>query len=293
MCYSLHIKNYQGVRRLALQNYDWSNFRDWDAYQLELQKLMARAVQELLNEPRQGIPEIYYTIADAYCGGYGIERDLSKAEEWYRQAAEAGHAPSMSRLGSLLSRNESDDKRAEALSWYRRAAELGNSFAMTSLGFAYRYGQGVEVNEQMALEWFIKAYEAGDIYASQKIGGMLASHAKSHIEAVKWCRISIEQQADVPTAYYVLALIHSNRLSPGYDEKEAYKYWLKVAERPRGGIRFEAMFHLAHCCRNGEGIERNLDEAKRWLDLIMTLADNKSDYRKAQKLRQKMEEDLL
>jgi TPR repeat protein len=296
MSYSVHIKNYQRARRLATQSYDgsdWQDWQDWQAYQRELQIIMAGAVQALLSECRQGIPEIYYTIGDAYAGGYGIERDPITAEEWYLKAAEFGHSPSMVRLGFLLRKESNDEKRAEELSWYRRAAELGNPSGMTCLGFAYRDGQGVAVNEKIALEWFIRAYEAGDFYASKKIGQLLAWHTESHIEAVKWLSIAIEHNSDFYIAYYELARIHSNRLSPSYDQEKAYRCWLILAERPRGDIRIEAMFNLAHCCRNGEGTERNLDGAKHWLDLIMTSAEKKSDFRKAHKLRQKLEEDLF
>jgi hypothetical protein len=48
---------------------------------------------------------------------------------------------------------------------------------------------------------------------------------------------------------------------------------------------------LACCCRDGIGTDRNREEAKRWLDRIITCAPkDKTDYRDAVKLRNELDQ---
>jgi TPR repeat protein len=55
-----------------------------------------------------------------------------------------------------------------------------------------------------------------------------------------------------------------------------------------------ALHTLARCCRDGIGVERDLQQAKLWLDRLIAVAPkDKSDYRHAVKLRKEMDEELL
>lgn len=138
----------------------------------------------------------------------------------------------------------------------------------------------------------IKAHGAGAKNAAELVGRLLSYHAESHLEAVKWLRIAIENGYN--SAYSSLADIHENRQSPAYDPAEAFRCWLQVAERPSGDLRITAMFMLAYCCRDGNGTPRSRDEAKRWLDRILATAPKeKSAYRDALKLRREMDEELF
>ena len=181
----------------------------------------------------------------------------------------------MTRLGLLLSRDErSDEDKKESLDLYRRAAERGDSSGMVFMGFAYREGRGVPVDKQKAVEWFIKAHEAGERNAADLAGRLLSYHAENHLEAVKWLRIAAENGNDL--SYSSLAGIHEDRRSPAHDPEEAFRCWLQVAERPRGDLRFLAMWRLACCCRDGIGTPRSRDEAKRWLLLPLLIGFSKS-----------------
>lgn len=235
---------------------------------------------------------------DAYLGGHGIERDLAQGEAWLRKAADAGHVRAMTRLGTLLAREErSDEEKQESLDWYRRAAELWDSSGMVFMGFAYREGRGVSVDEKKAVEWFIKAHEAGARNAAELAGRLLSYRAENHLEAVKWLRIAAESGNEL--SYASLAEIYEDRRSPAHDPKEAFYCWLQYVERRQPTLdgpiglarRFHAMRTLACCCRDGIGTDRNREEAKRWLDRIITCAPkDKSDYRDAVKLRNDLDQ---
>lgn len=251
------------------------------------------AVAGMLTQLDREDPEIWHALGDAYYGGHGVERDLAQAEMWLRKAAGTDHVRSMTKLGQILSREErTAEEMKESVAWFLKAAELGDSYGMTSAGFAYREGRGVPVDERKAANLFIEAYCAGGRHASELAGCLLSYRPENHHEAVKWLRIAVDHGYD--SAYYNLALIHENRDSPEHDAEGAFHCWRKVAERPRGDLRFFAMWRLASCCRDGVGTARNRDEAKRWLDRILAIAPkDKSDYRDALKRKREIDEELF
>lgn len=60
--------------------------------------------------------------------GLGVVQDRSKAVEWYRRAAELGHADAQYKLGVCYENEWGVAKdRTEAAKWYRRAAEQGHA----------------------------------------------------------------------------------------------------------------------------------------------------------------------
>jgi TPR repeat protein len=63
-------------------------------------------------------------LADSYRSGEGVEKDLAKAFQLYRMAAETGHAEAQTRLADSYRNGEGVEKDlAKADQWYRIAAE--------------------------------------------------------------------------------------------------------------------------------------------------------------------------
>jgi TPR repeat protein len=48
-----------------------------------------------------------------------------------------------------------------ALDWFRKAAEQGHAGAQDNLGLRYEHGQGVEQDHGIAAHWYRKAAEQG------------------------------------------------------------------------------------------------------------------------------------
>lgn len=268
----------------------------WEEWLEEFGKIKASwqwSVAGMLTQVDTNNPEIWHALGDAFQGGRGIERNFNKAEEWFRKAAESGLAQSMCSLGHLLQREgRTPEDLAESIQWFRRAAQLGESSAMTFLGFSYREGKGVCADVRMAADCFIKAHAAGSTTAAHLAGSVLAAERVDHPEAVKWLRTAVE--GGCKSSHFSLALIHEDRESPEYNPEETFRCWSRIAERPRGDLRFMAMLTLARCCRDGLGTECDRQQAKRWLDRLMELApQDKADYRYAAKLRKEMDEELF
>ena len=94
--------------------------------------------------------------------------DLEKAFEWLGAAAEGGVPMAQYDLGVLY---DDRDEWEKAARWYKSAAELGVTDAQYNLSEMYRYGEGVERNDELADYWMAKCSEAGDTQCSCKATG--------------------------------------------------------------------------------------------------------------------------
>lgn len=60
----------------------------------------------------------------------------------------------------------------KAVEWYRRAAEQGHALAQFYLGLAYDLGQGVPADAVKAVEWYGKVAEQGHTFAQNNLANM-------------------------------------------------------------------------------------------------------------------------
>ena len=88
--------------------------------------------------------------------GIGVEDNETEAFKYYTLAADNGNVTSMYRTG-LCYYNGVGVKQ-----WLLKAAEKNNDKAQFELGNAYLTGNGVEENDDIAMEWFEKAAENGN-----------------------------------------------------------------------------------------------------------------------------------
>src|SRR5581483_5823666 len=71
-------------------------------------------------------PQAQYNRGAEYWYGRGVPQDYVKAANWFRKAAEGGHAESQYRLAQMLAIGQGiTQDNAEAANWYRKAAEQG------------------------------------------------------------------------------------------------------------------------------------------------------------------------
>ncbi len=112
-------------------------------------------------------PSAMINLANMSEQGQGVPRDLSKAAEWLR-----------------------------------KAADLGDQRGQLQLGLAYEKGLGVERDPKTAASWFLKAAEQGDSTAQFNLGVMLATNygegvksasAEQRQEAIKWLELAAEE----------------------------------------------------------------------------------------------------
>ena len=119
-------------------------------------------ISKLKKQAEAGDIEAQFNLGMCYANGYGVEKNLTEAANWYRKAAEQGYAAAQYNLGLYYHNGYGVEKNLpEAVKWYRKAAEQGDAEAQYILGLCYYCGDGVEKNLAEAVKWFRKAAEQG------------------------------------------------------------------------------------------------------------------------------------
>ncbi len=95
--------------------------------------------------------------------GIGVDKDFKKAGQWFRRAANKGHAGAQYLLGimSYLGQGMEQDF-AKAALWFQRAGEQDHAAAQYNLGFLYYEGKGVEKDNLQAFMWIDRSANLGD-----------------------------------------------------------------------------------------------------------------------------------
>ncbi len=143
---------------------------------------------------------LYNTARNYRYGLGGLKKDEATALEWYRKAADKGHADAMNMIGRYYAEGWGNLKKDEAtaLEWYRKAADKGNIYALCNIAVYYQNGLGgLKADKATALEWYRKAadkghadamYEIG-MYYSKGLGGL----KKNEATAIEWFRKAAAQ----------------------------------------------------------------------------------------------------
>ena len=183
------------------------------------------------------ISNFKYQIGNAYYFGKGVEKDLNKAFEWYKKAAQK-YTPAQYSLGFMYVNGYGTGKNIdEAFKMYEKAAEQGHLTAQYFLAVMYGNGYRTEKNLDKAnrlneaFKWYKKAAKQGLPKAQNNLGYMY------------------DKEKDVEQN-----LPEEDRLN------EAVKWYRKAAER---GYKI-AQFNLGAMYHGGEGVEKNLTEGIRW-----------------------------
>lgn len=144
----------------------------------------------------------------------------------------------------------------KALEYLIKAADAGDPKALCEIGVYYQNGIGVEVDEEKAFEYFIKAADAGEPLAACKVGAYY-SEKQDYENAKKYYQIAVEK--NIPGAIIQLGNLHSKCNEP----KEAFKCWMK-ATTYEGNHLQDAMYNVGYCFEKGYGVKRNVDQAIVW-----------------------------
>ncbi|PPR61380.1 MAG: Secretory immunoglobulin A-binding protein EsiB [Alphaproteobacteria bacterium MarineAlpha4_Bin2] len=88
-------------------------------------------------------------------GGYGVEKNLTKAAQWYLKAAESGLPSAQFNLGIFYQFGQGIRKSAaEAFTWHNRAALQGHPSAQNNLASLYFTGDGIAKDPIEAWKWY-------------------------------------------------------------------------------------------------------------------------------------------
>jgi len=108
-------------------------------------------------------PETICSFGQMAFDGDGVEQDYIQAANWYKMAAEKGHARAQHNLALMYENGQGFSRDlAEAAKWYRVAAEQGNAGSQNNLGALYESGDGVPQDSTIALDLYREAAKGGD-----------------------------------------------------------------------------------------------------------------------------------
>jgi TPR repeat protein len=133
------------------------------------------------------------------CACWWYRRNNAEAVEWYRKAADQGHAEAQCNLGILLWNGDGVARdRLDAIKWFRKAAAQGSANAQFSLGVAYVTGDAVAKDHVAAARLFLHAAEQGHDMAQYNLSvlyGKGEGVEKDCVEAYKWATLAARQNA--------------------------------------------------------------------------------------------------
>lgn len=232
--------------------------------------------------------ESYFTIGERYCNDTTMDHQLryEKAVESFRQAAHLGHPHSIFKLGELFYQGTIQISAEDGIKFLVEADRLGFKMASFYLGSHF-----FEKDPRVSFEWFAKAASNGikeaQCYCGQ--GYLKGFYVKRDPdEAVKWFKKSYDQGSE--KAGFLLGLCYENGWGVTKSKSEAKKFFnkfsnsylscaYKIEELGLGfysGYKHFALscldkkidnldeyelFYLGCCCRDGKGVEKNVDSA--------------------------------
>jgi TPR repeat protein len=220
----------------------------------------------------QGHAPAQKSLGYMYDNGEGVAEDNTEAVRWYRLAAEQGHAPAQYNLGYMYDDGEGvAENDTEAVRWYRLAAEQDYADAQYNLGQMYEFGEGLRVDETEAVRWYRLAAEQGDGASMAKLGEFLVDGRgieKKIEEGMKWLK-----KASETGEVFAQTLLFDRYLNPDNHDFNAKKAaeLIKLSasnEKPTSMATNYlplAKYRYYELLSRGYGIEKNSDEALKWL----------------------------
>ena len=106
--------------------------------------------------------EAEYQQGLVFYEGTSVERNFSKAAQFFLKAAEAGHIGAQYNLGIMNFFGQTGGQDfANATKWFEKAAGNGHAQAQYNLGLLYYEGKGVAQDTTVALYWIERAASQG------------------------------------------------------------------------------------------------------------------------------------
>ncbi|MDR5894426.1 tetratricopeptide repeat protein [Halomonas mongoliensis] len=122
----------------------------------------------------QGAAEAYSELARMYRDGMGVEKNISRFEEYLAEAGGRGLLSARSHLLDLYRDGDPElgigPDEEKYLYWLEVTAEDGLTMSMRNLARRYQQGRGVERDPAKALEWIMRAVEMDNMSAQRMAG---------------------------------------------------------------------------------------------------------------------------
>jgi hypothetical protein len=116
------------------------------------------AANEFIPLAERGDHRAMYALGSMYAAGQGVEKNLKKAFELFKEAAQNGRADAMYKLGVMYEEGVGTKKSTKkAIRYYQKSAKLGYPLGQYHLGLMYLNGSAVKQNTINAYAWMVVA----------------------------------------------------------------------------------------------------------------------------------------
>ena len=177
-----------------------------------------------------GCKEVCTSLAVFYIEGHGVKIDLDEGIRLLNEALENGEDVALRMLGEVYYKDKRDyDKAYEYLK--KSNEKVGDSLTKFDLGLCYKYGRGVEQNQQESFKLFKECADLGDKIGVQKVGEcyMLGEGvARDEQEAIKWFKQGMEM-GDM-ASFYSMGMAYLAGQGVEKNPEQAFKFFLEGAK---------------------------------------------------------------
>ena len=118
----------------------------------------------------KGNAEAQYKVGEMYETGFGVKKDMAKANDWINKAASQGHETAdFKLLYWSLEKNGVNDANKEEVDALKAKAKAQNPHAQYYLGKMLANGVGIKKDSDKAINWLNKAALVGVLEAEREI----------------------------------------------------------------------------------------------------------------------------
>jgi TPR repeat protein/WD40 repeat protein len=171
-------------------------------------------------------------FASRYAEGRRVELNVQESVRFLALAAESGSLRAFRLIGDLVYETGAPGSAAGAAIFYRKAAMAGDADSISMLGWMYAEGKGVEKDPSRALEWYLKGAAAGAVSAMNNAGVCFRNGtgtAQDLAKAFGWFRKAAD--AGDRNAMIHVAQLYESGLGTTKNEAEAERWREKAAQR--------------------------------------------------------------
>eukprot|EP00483_Globobulimina_turgida_P009578 UN09597 len=126
-----------------------------------------QAITVLTESANKGHAASQNNLGHCYEFGKGVQKNESKALEWYNKSASQNYSGSFVNLGYLFLKQ---NKHENAFKYFLKASQNGNIESWYYLGLMHEKGYHVPINMYLAFQYFEKASQSGHELSALKVG---------------------------------------------------------------------------------------------------------------------------
>lgn len=244
---ALELGNADANYYLGLLNYEY-NYPEYD-------REAAKAYFEACPEN----PYAQIELGQMYRAGILVEKDMEKARSLFQSVIDQGYAEGYYGLAKIAS---SEEDYTVAIEYYEKVLEGEESYYLgesaNAIGFIYSSGLGVEVNYELAKEWYEKGIEVGSRTAMHNLGSLYLNGLENYELAIEWYEKAAAAGQEV--AMNQIGYMYEK----GYGVETNYELAKEWYEKSAEAGYATAMLNLGLAYQHGHGVEVNYELAMEW-----------------------------